>query len=51
MTYVYPSPVQTNPYLWNGPVCPSCGRGYTHATTTTFTIPHVPKHRKPGPAH
>jgi hypothetical protein len=46
MTYVYP----TLPYTtWNGPICPSCGRGYTQ--TSTFTFPYQPKHRKPGPAH
>ena len=45
-------PQYTNPTYWNGPICPSCGRGYIHgtSTTTTFVPAYRPKHRKEGPA-
>lgn len=48
MTYVYPT--YPNPYTWNGPICPSCGRGYISTSTFTITLPYQPKHRKSGPA-
>jgi len=38
------------PYTWNGPICPSCGRGFIQSTTHTFTTTYAPRHRKPGPA-
>lgn len=45
MTFVQP--------IWNGPICPGCGRGYIQPTlndTFTTLLPYKPRHRKPGPA-